>query len=608
VGGTSAGRRYLPFGISIAGAFGLAVVVAAVLIAAASAHAQTGPTLPSNDFEQLISLTGSQFIPAGNVETIPHPVLKPAPRANCNSASKPLNGVQGRVTAADVNSPQATQGWTCNTSVVGKFATPGGFRVWRYTDREGHVCAYYDTSLVSRAGVISYGGGPSPGVEVLDMSDPTRPQETAVLRTDAMLAPHESLDLNVKRGLLGAEVGNALTLPSSFAIYDVRQDCRHPVLQSQLSVPTGHESGFSPDGNTFWAAGGTGTISAIDVKDPKQPRIVWSGAMYSHGLNFSGDGNTMYQTDPINGNLGIVDVSQVQARVPNPQVRQISRITWPTASIPQNTVPLTIKGRRYLLEFDEFAFRFNPATVEDKVGGARLIDISDPAHPKTVSDLRLEVNMQDEHSKADGDPYPLPGKPLGYGSHYCAAPREVDPQIVACSFLNSGLRIFNIADPRHPREAAYYVSPPKAGQIVGENAGDIAFSQPAFDSARREVWYTDATSGFYVVKLAPSVWNPKACVAPARARHVTVRRGRSLVRVKVTARGTPVGGAPVRLRPAGLSRNAKTNGSGRATFSVRTNRRRMLVTVSSTACGGTLHVKARHVRAPHHRQSARFTG
>jgi hypothetical protein len=164
-------------------------------------------------------------------------------------------------------------------------------------------------------------------------------------------------------------------------------------------------------------------------------------------------------------------------------------------------------GHRYLLEFDEFAFRFNPATFgDDAPGAARIIDLADPAHPRVVSNIRLAVNMPAAHQQADGDPSPMPSPNFNYSAHYCAIPREVDPEIAACSFINSGLRIFNIQDPLHPREVAYYVSPPKAAAAPGAPAADFAMSQPAFDPARREVWYTDATSGFYVLKLAPSAW------------------------------------------------------------------------------------------------------
>src|SRR4051812_16204324 len=571
----------------------LAIGMLLVLAGAASAQA---PTLPLNDFDSLLSLTGPQQVaPSGPVQEMPHPKLRPVPRAKCSAGSRPLHGTQGRVTSADATSPAADDGWTCNLTVTSRFADmPGGFRTWRYEDRAGHVCAFYDTSLVSRAGVISYAGGPSLGVVVLDMADPSHPKQTAALTTDAMLAPHESLNLNARRGLLGAEVGNGTTLPGTFDLYDVSEDCRHPVLQSELPIPFGHESGFSPDGKTFWTAGGGGTVSAIDMSDPKMPHVIWSTPLFSHGLNLSDDGNTLYQTDPINGNLGILDVSEVQARRPDPQVREISRVTWPTVSIPQNSVPLQIAGDPYLLEFDEFAFRFNPATVDDRVGAARLIDLAHPAHPRVKSDLRLEVNMRDVHQQTHDDPYPLPGQALGYGAHYCAAPREVDPEIVACSFLNSGLRVFDVRDPAHPREVAYYVSPPNAGSVAGETAGDLAFSQPAFDPAKREVWYTDAVSGFYALRIDKSVWpHPVSCKAATRSRGVAIRRGRAVVRATLTQGGRHVKGTAVSLRGPGFSRRATTGARGRVAIRVRA-RRRGKVVAAAPLCGGRLRVSVRH--------------
>ncbi|HWA66963.1 MAG TPA: hypothetical protein VG899_11405 [Mycobacteriales bacterium] len=469
------------------------------------AEAIAGPTLPTNDLEAMLALTGADLAPMDTPVVVPAPKLRAVPRADCTSGH-PLAGMQGRVTRSDVNSPAAVHGWTCNLTEVAHYPTPGGFRVWRYTDPAGHVCAYYDTSFVTPANIVSVGGGPSLGVEVLDVTRPAHPVHTATLTSLAMLAPHESLNLNAKRGLLAAEVGNGLTLPGTFSVYDVRHDCRHPQLLAQLPVATGHESGFSPDGRTFYAAGGSGYITAIDLTDPRKPRVIWRGAYYSHGLNLSADGKTLYQTDPINGNLGIIDVSQIQDRVPHPKVHDISRITWDPVSIPQNTVPFTSHGHHYLLEFDEFAFRFNPVTVDDAPGAARIIDIGNPRRPTITSNLRLAVQMRSDHIKADGDPSELPAQEFGYAMHYCAVPTMVNPQIVACSAINSGLRVFNISDPAHPREVAYYVSPPKAGAGLNLTPGDLALSQPAFDPARREIYYTDAVSGFYVLRLSAAAW------------------------------------------------------------------------------------------------------
>ena len=422
----------------------------------------------------------------------------------------------------------------------GGLPIPGGFRVWRYVDRAGHACAFYDSSLGSPANVVSLAALPTQGVIVLEMSDPAKPVESARLTTPGMLSPHESLNLHAGRGLLAAETGTAATSPGTLDVYDVSRDCRQPELQSLTPVGFGHESGFSPDGRTFWVAGGGGRITAFDVAEPKAPYVVWEGNLNSHGLNFTPDGRTMFQTDTIDGNLGILDVSEVQDRKPMPQVRQLSRLTWDTVSIPQNTLPITARGHRYLIEFDEFAFRFNPVTVDDRAGAARIIDIQDPRRPRIVSDLRLEVNMRPQHAEAANDPYPLQGKTLGYGAHYCAVPTDEDPPIVACSFLNSGLRVFDIRDVEHPRESGYFLAPPAQGAAPGQE-GNFAFSQPAFDPARHDVWYTDSTSGLHVLHLDDRAWPASAAAAAARActsrRTLTIRLPRALRSARVRYAG-----------------------------------------------------------------------
>jgi len=494
-----------------------AVAVLAVLVGsvgavgmAVPASAQsglTGPELPANDLESMIGLATGSLAPMKKPVLAPAPKLRAVPPAVCDASSRPLAGEQGRVTQADVDSPAAKLGWNCNARQVGHVSTPGGWRVWRYEDPHGHTCVFYDTSFTAPANILSIVGGPSLGVQVLDVSDPARPRTTAVLTSLAMLSPHESLNLNAKRGLLAAEVGNALTLPGTLDVYDVRSDCRHPKLLAQRVVATGHESGFSPDGRTYWAGGGAGYITAFDLTDPRHPQQIWRGAYFAHGLSVSSDGNTLYQTDPINGNLGVIDVSEIQARKANPKVHDISRITWSTVSIPQNSMPFTRNGHHYLVEFDEFAFRFNPVTVADKVGAARIIDLDHPDRPRIVSDLRLAVNMHDNHVAAASDPSPMPPMTvIGGAMHYCAVPTTKDPTIVACSALTSGLRIFDIRDPAKPKEVGYFIAPPKAGHLLGLLPGDFATSQPAFDTARRIVYYSDAGAGLYAVKLNGRSW------------------------------------------------------------------------------------------------------
>ena len=442
----------------------------------------------------------------------PPSVAESTPVTSCAPGSMPeTTSVQGRVPSADFRSGRALKGYTCNTRMVSRHGRTGGFKVLRYTDAAGHTCAYYDSTLfLGKDVVTNLLNGTGLGVVVLDMSDPAHPRKTANLVSPAMLSPHESLLLNEPRGLLAGVMGTAATAPGILDVYDVRTDCRHPrLLSSSPAGVLGHESGWSPDGMTFWASGAAGfTMTAVDLSDPRRPRTIRTyPGVVSHGLRFSPDGRTMYVADMgtpsvhsilDNPGLRIYDVSQVQDRVDHPDIKLLSELHWDDASIPQVAQPFTSGGRDYVLEVDEFTDYFGDGLTkifqkDAPVGAARIIDVDDPQHPFVVSDLRLQVHDQqyrtDDVLSDRGARSPV----QGYAAHYCSVPTQADPQIAACSMIASGLRLFDISDVAHPKEVGYFNMP--------SNAGGWAMSQPAWDVGNHSVWYTDGNNGFFDVAL-----------------------------------------------------------------------------------------------------------
>jgi hypothetical protein len=443
------------------------------------------------------------------------------PKAVCGPGSQPETGIQGRVSATDQASGLTAKGITCNTELVGSYTVPnaigtvGGFKVERYTDKAGHDCAYYDTTAVFPTNILDQ----TAGVNVLDMSDPTKPTLTASLTTPAMLSPHESLVVSQQRGVLAAVLGNPAFGPGVVDVYDIAADCRHPALKSSAPIGVlGHESGISPDGKTFYSASpGTPTIVAIDISNPALPTPLTILPYYSHGLSISADGNRAYlasvglagaacayaiscdvpDTTKDRG-LIILDISDVQARKPLPQAREIARLTWPAMTIPQNAIPFTQKGHPYLLEIDEFA-------RGGVVGAARIIDIGDEKTPKVISDLRLEVHNPENFAAIANDPA-ASSIAQGYAGHYCNVPTRVDPTIVACSMILSGLRVFDIRDPFHPREIAYFNAPqyPRMTPVLVQS--NYAMASPSFVPERKEIWYSDVYSGFYAVRVTNGAW------------------------------------------------------------------------------------------------------
>jgi hypothetical protein len=449
------------------------------------------------------------------------------------------------VPAADVASGRAAQGYTCNAELLSHYGRNGGYRVHRYVDGAGHECAFYDSTLLFPTNTLSPPGN-SPGVYVLDMADPAHPVRTAALTTPAMLSPHESLSLNTKRGLLVADLGNPITAPGWVDIYDVSQDCRHPVLKSSTPLGIlGHEGTFSPDGNTFWVSSTGGhTITALDISNPTTPVPLWLGTQWvAHGMNVSDDGNRLYVADIANfdptAGLTILDVSQVQQRKPNPQVKVVSHLSWPEVSVPQTAIPVTINGHPYLVEVDEFARQVS-SDPKMAVGAARIIDIADDTKPKVVSNIRLEANMP---ANRTGDERNDPGASSGlqgYAAHYCAVPSRVEPGVVACSFILSGMRLFDIRDPLHPKELAYANFVGASSQ--GGSSSAYAMSAPTFVPNRGEIWYSDGNSGFYALRVTNGVW-PFPVAAPATARSTAVL-GASASRTPPASRPSAPAAAP----------------------------------------------------------------
>ena len=444
---------------------------------------------------------------------------KPTPQADCGPGARPETSYQGRVPTADYTSGRVERGYQCNARQVSHQGETGGFKTLRYRDRGGRTCAFYDSTLLFPKDVL-FNSVKGLGVVVLDMDDPSKPRQTTTLTSPAMLSPHESLLLNKKRGILAAVLANPRTDVGIVDLYDVRSNCRRPRLLS--STPTGllgHESGFAPDGRTFWTASAGESLAAVDIADPTAPRTIFTqfGITY-HGLRLSDDGRTMYVANigqnglggEESGGLRILDVSQVQDRKPDPQVEVVADLDWRERSIPQVAEPFTRGGHRYLLEIDEYA-DYSATTVTDPgssaVGAARIINIDNPRRPVVVSDIRLKVHQPKQRN---GDQKLDPGAQApvqGYAGHYCSLPRRTAPKLVGCSMILSGLRVFDIRDVRNPKEVAYFNRPLNlAGRPSNPEAmGAFAMSQPAWDAARRSLWYTDGNTGFYVVKLTNGV-------------------------------------------------------------------------------------------------------
>lgn len=431
---------------------------------------------------------------------------------SCQATDKPETDLQGRVSGLDRDSGRSKQGYSCNLSLIGQYQGEGATWVNPiYKD-----CAYMGTSFSGIPLKVRQ------GVQVVDVSDPRKPKLSTNLTSPAFaIGPWESLKVNEKRGLLaGAAVGPILGAVF-LDVYDISKDCKQPVLMNKLAgnftLPQtilGHEGGWSPDGNTYWVTSTRGDIAAIGLEDPTKPKMLYMAAPTdsNHGFEFSTDGNRMYAATINPTGVNIFDVSDIQQRKPNPQIRQVGSLYWSTSGNTQSTIPFTQNGRQMLIVVDEL-----------ETGVVRILDIQNEKKPIMVSHLKLDIHQAkntaareaDTAFKADG----LLGRNglFGYESHYCTLDNPVDPTAMACGYFQSGIRVFDIRNPAAPREFAYFNPPAQSDKklqlqgsehnspVAGQNADfstDWCSSPPVF-KPNNQLWVVCQDNGFMALEFAP---------------------------------------------------------------------------------------------------------
>jgi len=418
-------------------------------------------------------------------------------------------------------------------------------------EERGHkfsrVCGYHGTASPA----LSAPGRTQFGVPVLDVTDPRHPTPTAYLTTSSMLDPWESLKVIERRQLLGADNGQNGGGGPEIDIYDISQDCSHPQLITSVAVGKpdgntgipkpviGHEGSWAPDGLTYY--GGdlrNRQYYAVDTTDPSAPKLLatWvPGFANVHGLSIRDDGNRGYFVSldggvdltnpavPATNGLMIYDLSEIQARKPNPQAKLVSKLFWKDGSGAQHTIPVKIKGKPYIIHIDEAGSGgFSSAAQIARACAAkmppfpmaRLIDISNEKNPQIVSRVMLETHDPANCDKVAPDLIGL--SIFTYGSHYCSVDNKHNATTLACGYFNSGIRVFDIRDARRPKEIAYYnpagtttISSGSNHTLLGNwrsGGPDWCSAQVHLDANNGTLWTTCQDNGVLALKFRKGVW------------------------------------------------------------------------------------------------------
>lgn len=472
----------------------------------------------------------------------------PRPAGCRGPGDRPETALQGQVPAALRQT--GFQGFNCNLELIGQYQGEGGnWSSASFKDPAGRHCAYHSTGTPTAARA-------TPGVPVIDITDPTRPVRTTSLTTRAMLDPWESLRVNAPRQILVADNGsNSSQGDSTIDVYDLSADCRSPQLLASVELgrgegdllpapAKGHEGNVAPDGLTYWIGDIVARrYHAVDITNTSRPRLISSWSVDElglgstvHGLSLSRDGNRAYAvalgfpapgavSDPnatLNNGFVVLDTSEVQQRRTNPQIRLLGKALFKDGSVAQHTIEIRIDGKPYVVMVDEGgpAGLANAEAVRAACSAglapfpmARIFDLSDERNPKEVVKLALET-----HDPANCDQV-LPDivglNIFTYGSHYCSVDNRENATALACSYFNSGIRVFDIRKIDKVREIAYY-NPASASAVPGSNhfafgqwrAGgpDWCASRLDFDFEKKQLITMCQDNGLMVMKFGPGTW------------------------------------------------------------------------------------------------------
>jgi hypothetical protein len=306
-----------------------------------------------------------------------------------------------------------------------------------------------------------------------------------------------------------------------------------------------HMGNFAPDGLTYYVGqnnrGIGGFLYVVDLDDPLNPKELppWQflGDGRPHGVWLNAAGTRLYAGQPgLFGNTGssigpdglvIDDVSDYQFRLPNPQIRIVSKLFWQDQGQAEDMYPIRVHGRNYIVSTDESGGAGGlgglPAACmrgASPFGYPNIIDITHEKNPTIVAKLMLEVSDPANCLRLVNDPPDVGAGTPAYNVERCFANRANNPTMLACGFQNAGLRVFDIRDLFHPKEIAYYKPPaPRTAFLPGSGSwaqgvdltvdriAGYAHFQKVTPSKRKgngtelEIWTVSDGNGFQVLRF-----------------------------------------------------------------------------------------------------------
>jgi hypothetical protein len=360
------------------------------------------------------------------------------------------------------------------------------------------------------------------GWSIVDVTDPANPRYVKFI-------PYETDDKSIITSQVTLHDDLMITSLNSFTpqknplpavlLWDISDPENPKQVGSWMGGVTGAHRNSYPGGKYAYLStsypGFTGNIMVIlDVSDPANPKDIgkwWQPGQKDgepalpypegfHGpVNVSPDGkwaSLPYTPDVVN--LDLTDPT-------NPKLIGKLHITEPFARVGIQSVHTVLPlWDRNLLYVSSEAQK--EKCQDDGLNFAGLIDNANPAHPRLISVFPTPVPPADAPYKDFCD------KGGRFGPHNTNQeihnPAIEQPgKLIDVAWFNAGLRIFDISDPRLPKEVGYFMPPERANMPAqaGAHASDINWSEELAVDARGNIFMNDDKWGLFVLRYTGEV-------------------------------------------------------------------------------------------------------
>ncbi len=357
------------------------------------------------------------------------------------------------------------------------------------------------------------------GWSILEVTDPSAPQYAAFIP-----GPENSwtIQIQVAEGKMitaleriapGWGGADGRPFAEGFLIWDVSDPRAPRRLGHYRTGSTGTHRNFYDGGALVHAAGGApgfdGKIyQVVDISDPGNPREAsrfWlpeqkdgapkSGAKFSlHGPAHV-EGNRAYLSYGDGGGI-ILDISDVS------RPKMVSQLTFHGLCSRQGIHTYFPLPRRGLALINDEAIAENG---DESLNLAGIVDIKDEKEPRLISLF----------------PQPLPPPESGLKNFFAKGGRfgphnQHHPNHQACledrddvaylTYFNAGLRVYDIRDPRAPKEIACFIPPDPKERIGTKPSRLVAQVEDVLVDRRGCIYISEKNQGIYILRLK-EIWS-----------------------------------------------------------------------------------------------------